>query len=243
MPNALCGAGIGAAGSLQYTLKVRNLAPIAYWPLAEASGSVATDESGNGRSGTYSNVTLGAVGIGDGRTAATFVPASNSLCNVYGASFAGAWNGAEGTFAAWAIVSGSGVWADATDRKIGIFLSTGSNFVQFRKTGTNNTLQGFYNANGVNKSVSFTTSTTAWFHIAIIWSASADQVKVYFNGAQQGTTQTGLGVYAGALSSTQTLLGCGSTTPANIWSGNLAHAAVWASALSAAQIATLAVVS
>lgn len=37
--------------------------PVAYWPLNETSGTTATDLSGNGKHGTYSNVTLGASGI------------------------------------------------------------------------------------------------------------------------------------------------------------------------------------
>jgi len=56
------------------------------------------------------------------------------------------------------------------------------------------------------------------------------------------TTQTGLGVWAGSLTDND---GCmiGSddgAAPSDVWSGYLAHVALWSSALSAATITTLA---
>ncbi len=51
----------------QYFRKVLSHRPIAYWPLWEASGSVAFDLAGNALHGAYTGVTLGQVGVGDGR--------------------------------------------------------------------------------------------------------------------------------------------------------------------------------
>ena len=45
---------------------------VGYWPLREASGSTAEDESGNGCDGTYNSPTLGQDGIGDGWTVPLF---------------------------------------------------------------------------------------------------------------------------------------------------------------------------
>ena len=47
---------------------------VCYWPLWEAAGSTAVDESGNSRDGTYNDPTLGQPGIGDGWSVPLFGP-------------------------------------------------------------------------------------------------------------------------------------------------------------------------
>jgi hypothetical protein len=79
-----------------------------------------------------------------------------------------------------------------------------------------------------------------WLAVGITWSKAADQVIAYLGGAQTGTTQTGLGTFVGPLTNTVVVLGATSVTPTLVWSGFLAHAAVWATPLSAGQMATLA---
>lgn len=236
---------IPGGGSLDstfaYTNKVIGLTPIAYWPLAEPSGTTIVDESGNGRNGAYTAVTVAQPGIGDGRTSASFDGAT-SFGNIFSASLQGAFNGAEGTLALWAKVSAAGVWTDATARDLTNLGVSGSNVPRIQKPTTSNQMQCTYIAGGTNKTVNIGTSTTAWVHFAMTWSKSADQMIAYINGVQSGATQTGLGVFAGSLSATLTTIGAASTVPAAVWSGLLAHVAVWATPLSAGQIATLAVV-
>lgn len=229
-----------ASNVLAYTNKVKALSPIAYWPLAEPSGSTAIDESGNSRDGAYSNVTLGATGIGDGRTAATF-NGTTSLVNVYSASLDAAFNNAEMTIVVWAQVSAAGDWTDATNRSpMAIGADTANNYIRFLKTTTNNQMTNSQVAGGTSKSVTSALSPTAWFHLAITASKSGDALKTYINGAQSGATQTGLGIWAGALGATLCVIGARQTTPNLLWKGNLAHAAVFSSALSAANILALA---
>lgn len=214
---------------------------LAYWPLWEASGVTAVDRSGNGRNGTYSGPTLGQAGIGDGRTSALF-DGVNDVTNVHGASFVAAFNGSEGTLATWARVSAAGVWSDGSNHHIFNLAVNGSNVVVgFKNTGGSLALQ--YIAGGTAKTFTLVTTTTLWFHLTITWSKSADQAKFYFNGTQNGATQTGLGTWAGSLAATTTVLGATNTTPASVWSGYLAHCAVWDTPLNATQIAKLAVVS
>lgn len=240
LPVYVVQGSLGAAAQT-YTQKVQALGPIAYWPMAEPSGSVALDESGNGRTGAYTAVTLGAAGIGDGRTAASFNGAT-SFNNVYTPSLAAAFGAAEGTLAGWMQASGAGFWSDTvTTRRMAYFLADTNNRVYLQKTTTPNQLTAVYIAGGTNKSINFATGAPlAFFHFALTWSKAADQFKFYIAGAQVGSTATGLGTWAGALSSTNATIGCGGIGPFNVHDGSLAHVAVWNTPLSAAQVATLA---
>ena len=57
---------------MSYIDKVLSYSPIAYWPVNEAGGNDMFDQSGNGYDGTYTGVTLGQTGIGDGETIGGF---------------------------------------------------------------------------------------------------------------------------------------------------------------------------
>jgi concanavalin A-like lectin/glucanase superfamily protein len=233
--------GRAADPNLAYTNKVKALSPIVYFPQAEASGTTIVDESGNGRNGTYTGVDLGQTGIGDGRTCPSY-DGTNDYGDIYTAGLAGAFNKDEGTLALWLKVSGAGVWTDATSRRALLLQTDTSNRVSILRSSSNNQLVATYTAGGTQKQVLIATSSTAWLHLAITWSKANDQAIVYFNGTQSGSTQTGLGTWSGSLNSATTLLGAISKTPTQVWSGFLAHAAVWTTPLSAGQIATLAVV-
>lgn len=241
LPVYVVSGSLGGASVLAYTNKVIALSPILYYPMAEPSGTTATDESGNARNGTYTAVTLAQTGIGDGRTAGSF-DGSTSVCNAYGASFVAAFNKDEGTIAGWAKVAAAGVWTDAAARQMVRFLADGSNLIIIRKTTTNNQIQLQYVAGGTNKNINTTFSLTTWFHWALTWSKAADQVKAYINGAQVGATLTGLGTWSGALASGNTVFGAGGSAAFEVWSGTLAHIAVWNTPLSAANVLALATV-
>lgn len=232
----------GSLGAVQtYSQKVAALGPLAYWPLAEASGTTINDESGNGRNGVYSaaGITLGQAGIGDGRTAASF-NGSTGTGNIHSASFAGAFNGQEGTAALWFKVA-AGVWTDGAIRKCLHLFADANNRVLMQKTGTNNQLSISYIAGATNETISFVTAgPTTWQHFAVTWSKAADQVKLYVNGAQQGATATSLGTFAGALTAANQRISGTNATPTEPWSGQIAHVAVWNTPLSAVQIASLA---
>lgn len=238
------------SGSLgqTYTQKVQGTAAanlLAYWPLAEASGTVTTDESGNGRNGAYKAAgepLLAQTGIGDGRTSALF-DGTNDYANIFTASLAAAFNGAEGTVACWVKVNSAGVWSDATDRRSVHLRVDANNRLYMNKTATLNQVACTYVAGGTSKGVNFTTAgPLTWFHLALTWSKSADQLKFYVSGAQQGATQTGLGVWAGTLAAGVCAIGAADLVGSAEWSGNVAHVAVWSTPLSAAQVLALATV-
>lgn len=233
------------ASNMAYTNKVKALSPIAYWPLAESSGTVTTDESGNGRNGVYKAAgepLLGQTGIGDGRTSALF-DGTNDYADIFSASLAAAFVAGELTVQSWFKINAAGVWSDATDRRPLNLRADANNRLNMNKTATANQVACTYVAGGTSKGVNFTTAgPLTWVHLAMTVSKSADQLKFYVNGVQQGATQTGLGTWAGALASGVCVIGASDLVGSAEWSGNLAHVAVWGSALSAAQIATLAVV-
>jgi hypothetical protein len=227
-----------------YQRKILNLfgaSMIAYWPLWEPSGSIANDISGNARNGSYTGVTLGQPGIGDGHTCPLFDGAAD-LVNVYSAGLAGAFSGAAGSLMAWGKVSGAGVWTDGVARYLVRFAVDANNYISLEKRTVNNTLRALYSAGGAAKGGSPAFSGLTWFHFAITWdkNAGADgEVLVFLNGAQSGVTQTTLGVWNGALAATTTVIGALNTTPSSVWSGLLAHVLVLDRAATPTEIASV----
>lgn len=58
---------------------ITDRSPVAFWRLGDSTGSTAADSSGNGHTGTASNVTFGQTGLGsDADTAALFTASSTS---------------------------------------------------------------------------------------------------------------------------------------------------------------------
>lgn len=214
---------------------------LAYWPLWELSGTTASDVSGNARNGVYTGVTLAQTGIGDGRTAA-YYGGDGDRTNIYSASLAAAFGATEGTLMVWAKANNAGMWTDSTTRRLVYLSADVNNRIIINRDTTANTLSIFYIAGGTNKNRAITISSTAWNCYVITWSKSADEVKVYLNGVQQGATLTGLGTWAGSLLSTTTQIGAQDTSGTNPWFGWLAHVAIGNRALTGAEVAALAVV-
>jgi hypothetical protein len=212
-------------------LKRANL--IAYWPLYELSGATADNLEGTAaRDATYTNCTLGQTGIGDGKKCPSL--GGTAYINALTASLQAAFNGAEGTLMVWARVANVGVWTDGIARMSAFIAVDANNYLDIGKTTTNNQMRFRYMAGSTIKQILYTMSPTAFFCAALSWSATADQVKAFVNGAQVGSTATTLGTWAGALATA--ILGASSAVPATPWSGYLAHAALWTAALYPAQI-------
>jgi hypothetical protein len=226
-----------------YINKILSFSPMAYWPLNETSGVDADNAEGTAaRDGTYSGVTLDnstgpdeqPVGLWDG---------ANDTCDIQTASLASAFNGPAGTIAVWCKVINAGFWTDANNRAAFRVLADANNYVIIYSPVGHNTITMVYNAGATTKQVIRSSySPTSWFHLAMTWDAAAGatgEMKAFFDGAQYGSTQTLLGTWANSL--TESNIGS-NATPASVWSGWLAHAAVWDSALTPAQIASLATV-
>jgi len=210
---------------------------IAHWRLNETSGTAVVDSSAEGNDGVATGVTWGATGIGDNDTAATFDGINDEIV-AYSAGLATDVTGTAGTMLAWVKI-GAGGWNDSTNRDIAVFVDDASNYFAFRKT-TTGVLRYYYAAGGTAKLVQKASmSATDWICIAITWDAVADEMKAYYNGAQEGATQTSLGVWVGPIVAAE--IGNGATLGAtNWWEGDLAHVALWTVALSDAEILALA---
>jgi len=217
---------------------------IGYWRLNESGGTAADDSSPYGHDGQASGVAWGADGIGDDATAAAF-DGINDLVDLYSAGLSSAFDGAAGTLMIWARVADASVWTDSTTRRALRFQGdSGSNVVSVYRSTTDNLLAVVRYGGGDGLLHSLTgMDDTGWMCLAITWDEDADALRVFLNGAQQGSTRTGLGTWdASGLSSSQTVLGANADTGGQHWYGDLAHCAVWDVALNADELTDLAVV-
>jgi hypothetical protein len=221
-----------------YYKKVLSYDPTAYWPLWEPSGSVARCLVNPAQNGSYTGVTLGQPGIGDGHTAPLF-DGANDYLNIGSATLLTALNGAEWTVMQWVKASGSGVWTDSAERKLVYLPASDGNFIFTRKSSNSNQVDVAYKAGGITKVASHTSfSPTTFFCMMSTCSATADAMKLYIDGIQRGGTQSSLGTWAHTFSAA--LIGALSAAPSQVWDGCLAHVALFGSALSPAAILDLA---
>jgi hypothetical protein len=227
----------------QYYQKVLATNPIAYWMLDEKSGTGAYElvsgRVAGAQNGTHTGVTLVQPGIGDGRTS-PFYDGTNDYSNVFTAALAAAFDGDVGTLMCWGKVNAVGAWTDGVDRALAVFYeSTFVNRLWLYKFGGNN-FRCLYRAGGVNRVIDIPTTTVDWFCAGITWSASLDEVKGYWNGAQSGATLNGLGVWGAAIN--RAIVGAQTTVPATPWIGYGAHCVLWDRVLVGGEMASLAIV-
>jgi hypothetical protein len=197
---------------------------IGYWPLWEASGATAYDQSGNGRDGTYTGVDLGQAGIGDLRTSPYF-DGANDYVDIYTAGLSGAFNPAAGSLFLWLKLP-SGAWSDGLTRYCAYIAKDTNNCINIGKSLANNSLFVNYKRAGTNHAITRNVGAIASFLIlGMTWDTVADQLKFYINGVQDGGTLGSLGgAWSTPLASTLTLLGASAKTPAYVFLGNMAHA-------------------
>lgn len=217
----------------QKVLGVQRSNLLAYLPL---DGNTI-DISGHGFNGLASNISY-LPGIGDGGQAAAFT--GSGICNInfFSAALAAAFNGAEGSSAVWASITTAATWADGTYDDVIYFYADANNYVIFDKSSTvNNTYIARIGATILENRQDTVGPTTAFFHMGITWSESADKVIYYINGVPT-ETDTVLGAWGGAVL-TRALIGSASIT-GGTWKGRIAHVGLWNAPLSGANMLTLA---
>jgi len=232
-----------APGGLAYYQKIRRMfrdSLIAYWPLDEVSGTVAKDVSGSSRNGTHTAGVVPASTGAPGGKFAPLYPESNSNTDLYSASLASAFNGAEGTMSLWIKPVDAGVWTDATQRYAIWLQADANNLVVFQRNNSADRNCSFaQRAGGTWKSDTVYLDGTGWKHLAITWSASNDRVRLYINGALYTAALTTLGTWAGSLASTTTRLG-GYSTATYKWNGYISNVVLLNREATAAEVRTLA---
>ena len=149
---------------------------LAYYMMAEPSGSDALDSSGRGLTGAYTNVTLGAAGIGDGHTAAAFAGTGNLNC--YSAALNAVFPGDEGSIVMWSKMSAA-VWADATRRAWFFFLDNTSTFPYWFRKETDGVLSFMVYNDDCNLDLY---SPEGFICLGFSWSQAGNYKKAYLNG-------------------------------------------------------------
>lgn len=226
-----------------YLSTILGTAPIALWPLSETSGTSAADATGNGYTGTYSNVTLNNATFGDGTAAPLFVPASSSHVATYSAGLNTAVNKQEGTLACWLKVSAAGVWEDGQSRWVYEPFVDASNRIRINKNTPANTMTYEHRGGGTPRALNtaYSPVPTGWFHVALTWSTTVSLVQAYYQGAPFGTIVGAPGTYAGTVSNVSMAIGTflTSSAAANRWDGYIKYMALWSRALTPAEVASL----
>ena len=241
MPVMKVGPGralLGGGGT--YNDLVMGTGPITYWPQSESSGLTAYCLTNPAMNGTYTGVTLANDLTGPFGTPAPFYDGATSYCNIYSAALAAAFDGAEGSLMIWAKVNAVGVWTDAANRFAVILRADGNNRVFMQKVNVNNRFRWTRIGGGVvEQRENIAIADIAWMCMMLTWSEAADQVRAFYNGAQEGATMTILGAFAGALVNNLTNIGSETNAPANPWHGWLGPCGVWTRALPPAEVASL----
>ena len=217
-----------------------NTAIVAYWPLRDASGAAATDVSGNARNGVYTGVDLANTAGPKGGKVPLFDGANDKIAI---SAAAAAFNGVAGTVIVFAKMLDGTVWGDGANRTLfRMAADAATNGVNLYK-GTTSNLIAVYTAGGTTESITKTgMSTTAWFMWAITWdkNAGADgEVKAYFNGVQEGSTQTALGIWSGVPTSDRSFIGAQTAVPGQVMNGWIGDVVLLNRAATPAEIASV----
>jgi len=229
-----------------YNRKVREIAStslVAYWPMNERSGTTVYDWSSTGYHGTSTNVSVadrwrqGA----DGGSCYRF-DGSTSYVNIYTALAVGVTT--IGSISVWFACEPTYLNGTTLGRIFTMSADANNAFI-LEKTATANTFRGAYIAGGTTDSVSPVLRQAdnnphpEWHHLGASLTVAGDMLKIYVDGAQSSTTQTGLGTWAGAIAATLFCIGSGSTVPANVFNGWLQHMAIWSTVLTDDEFAEL----
>ncbi len=230
-------------GSLRLQAAIMALSPLGYWMLNEASGTTATDKSGNARNGTYQGTgyTLQGATGGDGATYVDLGNGGNSSDvniaddNVWSLSSPATRtfftlikpDSVAGTTALYFMSKGS-----ASNYEWGLNINEGAGG---RLVATVWTAAGA----AINQSIASSPITTAWQAIAVVLNASAIP-KLFRNNNTDATTSSlnpgGTATNQGAA----VQIGWRADSPASgYFQGGQAHQVVFSGELTPTQIQTL----
>lgn len=196
------------------------------------------DQTGGGFHATQSTALTQPTGaFVSGRLEAVYDGAGD-LLDFYSVGYAAAFSGNEGSIIARNKVSGVGIWTDGLQHNTGLERVDANNSIQLSKRSTDSQYRFNRVGGATSKNVDVTgLSTTGFFQPTLTWSAAADQMIAYWDGAQTGTTQTGIGTYVGTLNSGRAVIGAAATAGTTSWSGSITTFVSYARPISAAEAA------
>jgi PKD repeat protein len=218
-----------------YAQAVRTTAGLrAYWRLAETTGTTANDETTNNLDGTYENTpTLGAAGLlaGDSNRAVDLVRSSSERITVADNTLLDPTNL---TLEAWVRPDSSLSFGQVRT----IFAKSNSNAndfsysLDYRRSGftTNQLVFSVTTTSNTDYTVTQTLNSGTKYHIAATYNGST--MRIYVNGVQVGSGQS----KTGNLRNSAQPLRIGAFWSSDYWDGAIDEAAVYSTALSAAQI-------
>lgn len=220
---------------------------VALWPLDEESGTTAYDISPNGYNATSSGLLRSNLQRSflapDGGKCAQF-DGSASYINLYAAVTKEPTT--IGSISVWVAVPQANL-KGTTKMQIITLKYDSENYVDITFDTTAYRFNGAYEAGdtlkSVNSSLVYNVGYGAqWHHFGLSWDASGDALKFYVDGLQQGSTQSSLGTWTGAMASTTMVAGSSSTTAADVLTGWMARLGVWSVVLTGDEFADLAVI-
>lgn len=227
-------------GGKSWLDKVLALAPAVCMPFTDTSGTSAKDYGSIGQNGTYFNDISLATAPGPpgfrGQVAEILV--TGGALDFYSAALASAMNLEEHSMCVWMKIKDSSYYTDTTRWIYRNYTDASNNIGYVNSTTPSINLN--YRAGGTLKAIGHAQSSLDWFSYGHTVSKTADELKLYFNGSQKGTTQTGLGTYSGTLHELYTCVGASAkTATAACWVGWIAGLTVFTNVLSAADMLDL----
>lgn len=237
---------ISQSTTKSYLQRILDYSPIAFWPLNETSGTTADNAEGTAAMDGAHIAGGGGEIIGmrsnifrSGEWAYRF-PSAAALVNIYSADLNTAMNKNEGSIVCWIKVPTTAQWAESsTQRYLYIAGSTSNRFIIQHSSA--NTIGVIRTAGGTSKTVSIDMSSTptTWQCIIVTYSVTNNEMKVYLNGVQQGTTQTS-GSFSGSLATTTCCIGATDTSGTNDINDRLvSNVAIFNRVLTGAEVADL----
>jgi hypothetical protein len=205
-----------------YSWACKQLAPVGYWKLGEASGTVAADEMGASPGAYVGSPTLGAAGplVGDASTAVTFGTGKRMVTGSFARS----------------VITSHAFWykRDVTDSAQVLFnAGTGGLEVTWYADGRFNLTKA--GVSGMWRSTGNYVDSAAWHQLVVVKEVTAT-TTVYHDGAPIAGSVTG----AVDLVDTASARYFGTdVATTGVLLGSLAHAAIFNRALTAAEVAWL----
>jgi hypothetical protein len=217
---------------------------IGYWPLDEERGTAALDHSSNGYNATSASLMRGwndrRMLAPDGSKCAQF-NGSTSLVNLYAAQPSEPTT--EGSLSIWVATPQENL-SGTTAMEIIRLGADANNAINFRVDTTAYRFGAAYTAASTVKAVTspllYNMSGGAalpdWHHFVFTWSATNDAATLYVDSVVQ-TAATSLGTWSGSMNSDLMVLGSSAIgTPADQFTGWMAHFALWTPILTQTEV-------